>query len=152
MKNLFKVSLLLCLLLIAFGVNRGFCDSPAPKIAVVDFDRVAKNSSRYENLKKYQAQKTKELRDFMVSSAQAVENEKDAGKKKTLQQNFNKQYKQKKTEIENRYAIDVQQIDAIVEQKVQKVARDMGYTLVLTKRSVLYGGDDITERVVAEVK
>lgn len=132
-----------------------FCDnSPLEgcNIAVVDYDKIAKNSQKFVELKKYQAQKTKELQEFMLSARQNTAQEKNEEKRAQLQQKYNAEYKAKKAEIEKYYSEKIKEIDNTINARIQEKARTMGYSLVLSKRGVLYGGEDITNIIEEGIK
>lgn len=153
MKNSIKIlSLLLFALL--FSINAAFSDgiTDSGSIAVVDYDKIAKNCAKYQELKKYQAQKTKELQDFMLQAQENVSKEKNAEKRVEMQQKFNAEYKLKKSEIERHYSEKIKEIDNSINARIQEKAKTMGYTLVLSKRGVFYGGEDITNIIEEVIK
>ena len=146
----FSAKTLMAALLFCFLAAPAFCDnSPLEgcNIAVVDYDKIAKSSQKYQELKKYQEKKSKELQEFMRAAR-----ENTAAKRAELGQKYNAEYKVRKAEIEQYYSSKIKEIDNSINAKIQEKARTMGYTLVLSKRGVLYGGEDITNIIEEGIK
>ena len=78
--------------------------------------------------------------------------EKNEAKRAELGQKYNAEYKVRKAEIEQYYSSKIKEIDNSINAKIQEKARTMGYTLVLSKRGVLYGGEDITNIIEEGIK
>ncbi len=136
------------------NAQQGFCDSPFDpcNIAVVDYDKIAKGTQKYIELKKYQEKKSKELQEFMRAARENTAAEKNADKRFELQEKYNAEYKVRKAEIERYYSEKIKEIDNSINAKIQEKARNMGYALVLSKRGVLYGGEDITNVIEEGIK
>ena len=114
MKEIKIAAVLVVLSMFTGLILPAFCDnSPLEgcNIAVVDYDKIAKNSQKFVELKKYQAQKTKELQEFMLSARQNTAQEKNEEKRAQLQQKYNAEYKAKKAEIEKYYSEKIKEID-----------------------------------------
>ena len=149
------VKTLMTLLMFTIPMLPAFCDNnplESCNIAVVDYDKIAKSSQKYMALKKYQTQKTKELQDFMRTARENTALEKNDAKRAELQQKYNAEYKARKAEIEQYYSSKIKEIDSSINAKIQEKARTLGYSLVLSKRGVLYGGEDITNIVEEGIK
>jgi len=153
-KNVCRTFFAFVFIIFALNSGYGLCkDLPeSGKVAVVDYDLVAKGSREFDELKKYQAHKTEELQNFMLKAQADVEKEKDEAKKRAMQDKYNKEYRAKRAEIENHYSAKIKEIDNMISSKIHQKAKAMGYTLVLTKNGVLYGGEDITNIIREEVK
>lgn len=151
----FSAKTLMAALLFCFLAAPAFCDnSPLEgcNIAVVDYDKIAKSSQKYQELKKYQEKKSKELQEFMRAARENTAAEKNEAKRAELGQKYNAEYKVRKAEIEQYYSSKIKEIDNSINAKIQEKARTMGYTLVLSKRGVLYGGEDITNIIEEGIK
>ena len=88
----------------------------------------------------------------MRASWEITAAEKNAYKKFELQEKYNAEYKVRKAEIEQYYSSKIKEIDNSINAKIQEKARNMGYALVLSKRGVLYGGEDITNVIEEGIK
>jgi len=121
-------------------------------IAVVDVQKVVMNSAKVKKLEADRMKQEQDLQKFMMDAKKSMDAQKDEAKKKELQEKLNKELSQKlsttrKDVIERTKTIENEILDSI-----QKEAKKMGYDIVISKTSVLYGGNDITEDIIKRVK
>ena len=131
--------------------NYALSDVPS-KTAVVDVQKVVAASEQVKALTKEQAAKREELAKFVKTANEAVQKEKNAAKKKALEEKYNKEFKQKQEAIAKNYEAQLTAIDKDITALIQAKAKAKGYTLVLAKGMVLYGGTDITDEIAKQVK
>ena len=112
----------------------------AQKIAVVDIQKVVAASSQVKALKASQDAKNKELTAFIKNAQADVNKQTDAKKKKSLAESYEKQLKQKR------------EANANITAQIGKKATELGYTMVLPKSAVVWGGDDITDTILKVIK
>ena len=143
--------------IIASAVILLFCTSvfaapTTPKIAVVDIQKVVAASSQVKTLKSSQEAKNKELAKFIKNAQADVNKQTDANKKKSLAAQYEKQLVAKREANAKEYAAKLKAADANITAAIGKKATEMGYTMVLPKSAVVYGGDDITAEVLKVIK
>lgn len=127
--------------------------APQPqKIAVVDIQKVVASSSQVKTLKASQEAKNKELANFIKKAQADVNKQTDANKKKSVAEQYEKQLVAKREANAKDYANKLKVIDANITAQIGKKATEMGYTMVLPKSAVIYGGDDITATILQVIK
>ena len=155
MKNSLKF---LTISLVAFAIglaagNYAISDVPSNfKVAVVDVQKVVASSSQVKALKDEQKKKGQELAKFIETAKTNLDKEKDAKKKKTLEEKYNKEFQAKREAIAKNYETKLLAIDKNISSVIDKNAQANGYNLVLAKGVVLSGGTDITDAISKEVK
>ncbi len=131
----------------------GVFAAPQPqKIAVVDIQKVVASSSQVKTLKAAQEAKNKELTNFIKKAQAEVNKQTDANKKKSVAAQYEKQLVAKREANAKDYANKLKAIDANITAQIGKKATEMGYTMVLPKSAVIYGGDDITATILQVIK
>lgn len=145
-------------LLVAFGLglaagNYAISDVPSNyKVAVVDVQKVIASSSQVKALKDEQQKKSQELTKFLETAKAALDKEKDAAKKKKLEEKYNKEFQSKREAIAKNYETKLLAIDKNITAVIASNAKTNGYNLVLAKGVVLSGGTDITSEIAKQVK
>ena len=76
----------------------------------------------------------------------------DKEARKALIKKYEAQLTQKKKSIKDAYSKKVLEVDKQLDAEITKQAKAMGYNLVLRKDSVLFGGVDITDKILPTVK
>lgn len=131
----------------------GVFAAPQPqKIAVVDIQKVVASSSQVKTLKAAQEAKNKELTNFIKKAQAEVNKQTDVNKKKSVAAQYEKQLVAKREANAKDYANKLKAIDANITAQIGKKATEMGYTMVLPKSAVIYGGDDITATILQVIK
>ena len=136
MKKLLTILSLSALLM----TTAAYAAPEAQKIAVVDIQKVVAASSQVKALKASQDAKNKELTAFIKNAQADVNKQTDAKKKKSLAESYEKQLKQKREANVN------------ITAQIGKKATELGYTMVLPKSAVVWGGDDITDTILKVIK
>jgi len=123
-----------------------------PKIAVVDIQKVVAASSQVKALKASQETKNKELQAFIKKAQDDVNKQTDAAKKKSLAASYEKQLAAKREANIKDYTTKLKSADTNITNEIGKKAAELGYTMVVPKSAVIWGGDDITETVLKVIK
>lgn len=127
--------------------------APEPqKIAVVDIQKVVSASAQVKALKASQEAKNKELASFIKKAQEDVNKQTDVNKKKSLAESYEKQLKTKREVYLKDYTAKLKAADANITAQIGKKATELGYTMVVPKSSVVWGGDDITEIILKGIK
>ena len=127
--------------------------APEPqKIAVVDIQKVVSASAQVKALKVSQEAKNKELAAFIKKAQEDVNKQTDVNKKKSLAESYEKQLKTKREANIKDYTTKLKAADANITAQIGKKATELGYTMVVPKSTVIWGGDDITETVLKGIK
>lgn len=127
-------------------------DKTYNKIAVVDVNKVVGQSKRVQDLKTEQETKVRELNMWLAGIKVDVESIKSEEEKQTLVAEYNKQFAQRQNEIRDNYTQKLKDIENEITELISKAAQEKGYDMVLSKYIVLFGGDDITEEIMATVQ
>ncbi|MBQ4078330.1 OmpH family outer membrane protein [bacterium] len=155
MKNNLK---LLTISLVAFVIgmtagNYAISDVPANfKVAIVDVQKVVASSSQVKALKEEQKKKTQELTKFIETAKANLDKEKDAKKRASLENKYNKEFQDKRKAIAKNYETKLLEIDKNITNTINANAKENGYDLVLAKGAVLSGGTDITSEITKALK
>lgn len=127
--------------------------APEPqKIAVVDIQKVVSASAQVKALKASQEAKNKELAAFIKKAQEDVNKQTDVNKKKSLAESYEKQLKTKREANIKDYTTKLKAADANITAQIGKKATELGYTMVVPKSTVIWGGDDITETVLKGIR
>lgn len=127
--------------------------APEPqKIAVVDIQKVVAASAQVKALKSTQDARNKELTEFIKKAQADVNKQTDEKKKKALATQYEKQLVAKREAYTKDYSAKLKATDASITAQIGKKATEMGYTMVVPKSAVIYGGDDITATILKVIK
>ena len=122
------------------------------KVAVVDVQKVVAKSAQVQSLKRDQELKRKDLANLINKANTEINKQTDEVKKKALAEKYNKEIMTKQDANSKAYAKKLQAADSSINATIAQQAKALGYDIVFTKGSVLYGGDDITEAILKVVK
>ena len=140
----------LMLLIVSFMLtSSAFADS---KIAVVDLQQLVSNSSQVKQLKQEHDRKIKELDKIIVNARGEISNEKDPAKILLLEEKYMKEFNTKKDALEKEYNTRLEAIEKNIKGEISKKAQKDSYDYVFAKSVVLYGGKDITNELVGNIK
>lgn len=122
------------------------------KVAVVDVPKIVAESKQVQALKDEQAKKTQELNKWLeVVRADVAKQQTEAGKEKLLKK-YEADLAKKREANAKDYAKKLSDIDKNISATIEAQAKAQGYDLVLSKSTVLYGGDDLTAEIAKVVK
>lgn len=147
-----KFGKIILLSIISMMTSFVLAEPTTPKIAVVDIQKVVASSSQVKSLEASKEAKNKELTEFIKKAQADVNKQTDQAKKKTLAEQYEKQLATKREALTKDYVTKLKATDANITAQIGKKATEMGYTIVLPKSSVVYGGDDITSTILQVIK
>ena len=151
-ERLMKKYLVLAMVLGVLAGNTAFADTESKGIAVVDIQKVVMNSAKVKQLEADRIKQDEDLQKFLLNAKKSVDTEKDETKKKTLQEKYNNELNQKLETAKKDVIKRTQSIEAEILSSIEKEAKAMGYDMVISKSTVLYGGADITDDIIKKVK
>jgi outer membrane protein len=144
------LSLLLTAVILAGGaLTAAMADE---RVAVIDVQAVVSKSAQVQALKKEQQTKMQELDKWLKTAQADVQKQKTQEGKDKLLKKYNTEFAKKKTEIAKNYQTKLQAIDKSITDTIAAQAKAKGYTMVISKGVVVYGGDDITAEIQKAVK
>ena len=126
--------------------------SEEQKIAVIDVPAIVAKSAQVQALKKEQQGKMQDLEKWLKTAQADVEKQKTQEGKEKLLKKYNAEFAKKKEAIAKDYQTRLQAVDKSITDTISATARTKGYTMVISKGVVVYGGDDITQDVQKVVK
>jgi len=150
-----KISFLfICLMAFALGysINNIAVSDTAPKIAVVDLQKILSNSSKVKQLKADQEKKISEIQTTLNKAQTEISNEKDPAKIAALEEKYRNEINNQKVALDEEYNKKLSQIDTEVRAAVTEKAKSLNYNLVLPKNIVFFGGEDITDVIAKDIK
>jgi len=147
-----KKNLITALILSVFITGSYVFAAETKNIAVVDVQKVVMNSSKVKKLETDRIKQEQDLQNFVINAKKTVDAEKNETKKKALQEKYNKDLNAKLTQQRNQVLTQTASIEKDILAAIEKSAKSMGYDMVIQKGSVLYGGNDITDAIIKQVK
>ncbi len=150
-----KISFLfVCLMAFALGysINNIAISDTAPKIAVVDVQKIVANSSQVKQLKADQEKKLGEMQKTIQQAQSEISKEKDPAKITALEEKYRNQINEQKVALDKDYNDKLTKIDSEIRTAVVEKAKSLNYNLVLPKSMVFYGGEDITDVIAKDIK
>lgn len=147
-----NLGLLAATIAVLGGFSIGTAKAADFSVAIVDVPQVVNASAQVQALKKDQQAKANDIIKFVEKARKDVASITDADKKKATEEKYNKELLAKKEKMDQEYATKLKAIDASISEQIQTKAKADGYSLVLSKGIVLYGGKDITDEIIKVVK
>ena len=144
-----KKTLSLTLMALILGSGIAFAEQ---RVAVVDVQAVVAKSAQVQALKKEQQTKMQDLEKWLKTAQADVEKQKTQEGKEKLLKKYNADFAKKKETIAKDYASRLQAVDKSITETISATAKAKGYSMVISKSVVVFGGDDITADVQKTVK
>ena len=138
-----KYLLAICALMIITN-NNAFADD---SIAVVDLQKIVSNSSQVKLLKLERENKLKDLEKIIEQARNEISKTNDSSKILQLEDKYTKEFNNKKEALEKDYNTRLSNIEKNIKDEVGNQAKKEGYDIVIAKSVVLYGGNDITDKI-----
>ncbi|MBQ3311082.1 OmpH family outer membrane protein [bacterium] len=145
-----KSLLVLAGLILAMGMTN--VAKAADKIAVVSVPQVVEASAQVQALKKEQQAKMQELEKWLTTVRADVDKQQTKEGKEKLIKKYDEEFLKRQESITRAYTSKLQAIDTSITATITNEAKALGYTMVIAKGVVLYGGTDITEQIMKKVK
>jgi len=139
---------------LGFGIaNMAMSDTPtANSIAVVNLDKVLSSSAQVLAVKKDQQKKSEELKIWLKNAQADVDKQQSVDGKKAKKQKYEDELAKKKLANSKDVTQSLTDIDKNVSNTISQYAKSKGYSIVISKNVVLYGGDDITSDLMKAVQ
>lgn len=149
-----KIVAIACLAIgVVIGSNNFAVSDPSTqKIAVIDVQSVIAKSAQVKALKNEQAKKAQELQKWLETANSEIKKQTSDVEKQKMIKKYQQDLATKREANAKAYAQKLSAIDANISATIASQAKAKGYAIVLTKSSVLYGGDDITAEIAKVVK
>ena len=93
-----------------------------------------------------------DLEKWLKTVRADVEKQQTQEGKEKLVKKYDAEFAKKKEAIAKNYQTKLQEIDKSITATIANQAKLKGYDMVITKGTVLYGGDDITQDIIKVVK
>ncbi len=124
----------------------GFCPALADnadfKTAVIDVGQVLNSSTDIRNAEK---EHLEQINNLLISI-------KEQSDKRTLDEKYKKELVEKKQEIDKNYYDKITEIDKDLSKKVEMLAKEYNYDLIIAKDAVLYSKNDLTTNLIKKIK
>lgn len=144
-----KKTLFIIAVFIIFNSLSAFADD---KIAVVDLQQLVSNSAQVKALKQEHNKKISDLDKILVNARGEIANETDQAKVLLLEDKYMKEFASKKEALERDYNNRLSAIEKNIKSEITKKAQKDGYDYVFAKSVVLFGGKDITNEIINNIK
>ena len=145
-----KKFLLLSLVCSSFAFTQVFAESG--KIAVVDMAQLINKSSQIQALNKEENTRKTEIINIINKANTEIQNQNNEAKKKEIATKYEKQINAKRDAMAKNRKAKLEAINKNISDTIAQQAKMLGYDLVVVKGVVLYGGDDITDKVLKNLK
>ena len=144
-----KKSFLILGLILTMTTNISFAND---EIAVVDLQKLVSSSAQVKQLKQEHTKKLAELDKIIINARGEISNEKDPAKVLLLEDKYLKEFNNKKDLLEQEYNNKLDNIEKNIKNEIAKKAQKDGYKYIFAKSVVLFGGKDITNELIGNVK
>ena len=145
-----KKFLLLSLVCSSFAFTQVFAESG--KIAVVDMAQLINKSSQIQALNKEENTRKTEIINIINKANTEIQNQNNDAKKKEIATKYEKQINAKREAMTKNRKAKLEAINKNISDTIAQQAKMLGYDLVVVKGVVLYGGDDITDKILKNLK
>ena len=153
-KKIFAVLVVIGAVAAGYSINSIAVSKSTPdyRVAIVDIQKIVANSSEIKALKIDQEKQIQNMQSTIEKARVEIAKEKDTAKVSALEEKYRNEINRQKLALDTSYNQKLTAIDSKIKTAVVEKARSMNYNIVLPKNTVLFGGDDITERVATIIK
>ena len=121
-------------------------------IAVVDIQAIVNSSVQVKALREAQVAKVNKLNSWLQNAQNEVNSEQDKERQKALLQKYNAEFSLKRRDIALQYQQELKTVSDNISQTVASEAKKKGFSMVIAKNIVVFGGEDITEEIAKIIK
>ena len=121
-------------------------------IAVVDIQAIVNSSVQVKALREAQVAKVNKLNSWLQNAQNEVNSEQDKERQKALLQKYNAEFSLKRRDIALQYQQELKTVSDNISQTVASEAKKKGFSIVIAKNIVVFGGEDITEEIAKIIK
>ena len=118
------------------------------KVAVVDVQQVVAHSKVVAEFKESQAAKASSLQEWVAKSNEEIGKLTSEKEKEALAAKYREELTQRQIAYQNEDIAKLQEIDADITKIIEKVAKKEGYKKAFVKGTIIFGGEDITDKVI----
>lgn len=129
-----------------------FAEEVQGKYGIVDVKKVVNSSKSVNELKKQRQEQKEKVLKFVKESNAKVSAEKDPAKQEELKKKLNNDLQYMTNTYDKNYKDGLLKINDEINADIAKIGKEKQYDLILTTDAVLYGGQNITNEIVKEVK
>ncbi len=122
------------------------------RVATVDLSQLITNSASVKALKSTHEKQLSEIEKTLEQARLEIANETNPDKIAQLEEKYRKDVSDKKFQMDKMYNDKLMEIDKNIKAQVAQKAKEMNYNVVLPKNMVLYGGEDITDKIAKSIK
>ena len=123
----------------------------ADQTGVVDLNKVLLNYNKSQSARQTLQASKESLQKFVETARKSVQSAKTTEQKKTLENKYNAELRQKISVINQEQNKKAQEIQLNIYNAVKDIAAQKKLSPVLTKESVIVGGEEITNDVINEL-
>ncbi len=121
---------------------------PTGNVAIIDLPTIGSQAKELQALQEEQQTKSIELQQWLVKAQEEIKKQPNEQKKEEMTKKFEKELTEKQTAIQTEYNQKLQALDSRIRQLIADEAKSQGYSAVMVKGAVMYGGDDITTQIL----
>ena len=122
------------------------------KVAYVDMQEVLKSSKHYADITKERKVAIDSLARFINTAKEEIKKQSTEEKQIELEKKYNKELQNRKEKIEKEFATKISALEKEINDAISSTAKAQGYSIVLSKNVIFFGGKDITDSVKKAVK
>ena len=123
-----------------------------PKVATVNAPMVVARSQAIRLLQQEQQEQYDSMQNWLQDSNKQLKKETSQDKRKELLAKLQAEFSQKQIAMQQQYLAKTQKIEDDIIAIIKAVADKKGYKVVMDKASVIVGGTDITDEVIASLE
>lgn len=123
-----------------------------PKVATVNAQMVVARSQAIRLLQQEQQDQYDSMQNWLQESNKQLKKETSKDKRKELLAKLQAEFSQKQIAMQQQYLAKTQKIEDDIIAIIKDIANQKGYKVVMDKASVIVGGTDITDEVIASLE
>lgn len=136
------------LLVVAFILCAKVTALAANDIGVIDITMVWDKYEKSVKIDKTADEKDVELEKFLLEKKRLIAQGATPVERKNLEDKYVKEFQVKVDETKKWYATEQQKLEATMMETIKKIAAAKSLSIVLNKKTTIYGGLDITNEVI----
>jgi outer membrane protein len=140
-----SIIVILAVIISLFTFNTG---AFAEQLGVINLNQILQNYSKSQTARADIKNRETELQKFVENARKSVQTAKTTAEKKKLEDKYNTELKQKVAAINAEQTRKVQEIQADIFNAIKSIASQKQISTVLSKESVILGGEDLTDQVI----
>jgi len=138
---------------LGFGINNiAMSEVDTSKIAYVNVAKLLSNSKTLKSAQETKRKQEQEMIKWFKTASADIDKQQTKAGKETLIKKYEAQLQTKKKTINDQYIKKVNEIDKQIASAISAKATAAGYSMVLKKDAIVFGGVDITDSVLPSIK